>query len=170
MPLDMKYTSFYQGRDITQPQGSILPCYLITKHEDATRKREGWGLGAVASTNLWNQPLHSARHAITHNLLSVVPGMRSASHRRINEMPRWRERNCLYNLSSRCPCGISKNKSNKRRTLQDWSHIGQESCAASNSQSAFFFVHLRKLEQSQTRSLSVDGTTGDSKGHRLDEI
>ena len=58
--------------------------------------------------------LLSARHAITHNLLSVVPGMRSASHRRINEMPTWRERNCLYNLSSRCPCGISKNKSHKR--------------------------------------------------------
>ena len=33
------YFSFYQGRDITQPQGSIPPGNLITKHEDATRKR-----------------------------------------------------------------------------------------------------------------------------------
>lgn len=99
-----------------QPQGSIPPGNLITKHEDATRKGKKKGTALLCSFSQSMKPsLLSARHAITHNLLSVVPGMWSASHRRINEMPRWRERNCLYNLSSRCPCGISKNKSHKMR-------------------------------------------------------
>lgn len=59
--------SLYQGRDLTYPQASIPPGSLITKHEDATRKKkkkpqkngveEGEQMNrprSIAWANLWN--------------------------------------------------------------------------------------------------------------------
>lgn len=155
MPLYMKYTSlFTRGGTSCNLRVQFLlaisslnmrmPPEIGEKREEKRKPNEPTLFRSLSQS--MKPSLLSARHAITHNLLSVVPGMRSASRWRINEMPRWRERNCLYNLSSRCPCGISENKSHEENIAGLISHWRWKLCYLQLI-ICFFFVHWWKWAQ-----------------------
>lgn len=109
----------------------IGPPFLLANSSLNMRMLPGkWGVVIEKQNQLPHSLSQSMKHgllsacsAITHNLLSVVPGTRSACRWRINEMPRWKERNCLYNLPSRCLSDIFKNKSHRKGELWDQLHF-----------------------------------------------
>lgn len=91
-PLCLKYSfSPGEGGVTKNLRGSIPPGNLITKHENAARRREAIWNEAPRSAARANLRRPARRHAITRNLWNVVPGSRPASRWRINEMPRLRE-------------------------------------------------------------------------------